>query len=51
MIGALSLAGMSVIVQDDREMKKLVGGLRICLGKKWGGVGREIKGTKKPCCR
>ena len=46
MIGALPLAGMSVIVQEDREMEKLAGGLRICLGKKWEGVGMEIKGTK-----
>ena len=45
-IGALPHAGMSVIVQEDREMKKLAGGLRICLGKKWEGVGMEIKGTK-----
>ena len=46
MIGALPLAGMSVIVQEDREMKKLAGGLRICLGKRCEGVGMEIKGTK-----
>ena len=46
MIGALPLSGISVIVQEDREMKKLSGGLRICLGKKWEGVGMESKGTK-----
>ena len=46
MIGALPLAGMSVIVQEGREMKKLAGGLRICLGKEWEGVGMEIRGTK-----
>ena len=46
MIGALPLAGVSVVFQVSWKMKKVAGVLRICLGKKWEGVGIEILGTK-----
>ena len=34
--------GQSVIFHVGREMIKVAGVLRICLRKKWGGVGMEI---------
>ena len=46
MIGALPLAGVSIVFQVSWEMKKVAEVLRICLGKKWEGVGIEILGTK-----
>ena len=41
MIGALPLAGMSIIVQEDREMKKLAGVFKNLLGEE---VGRGRNG-------
>ena len=39
-------AGLSIIFQVGKEMKKVVGALRICVRKKWGGVGIKIEGIK-----